>query len=112
MKILSIILTVIENAAFFGSIQIIRYLKYNKATLTNSLWLYTIHSKNAELIHFLEENKIEPERNQKTTKEPFDDVFIESIKCHHNDIALYIKDSLFEKITDVNEYYIIHFKIS
>ena len=96
--------TLIEYAAFFGSIQIIQYLKYYKVPLTPSLWIYAIHSKNAELIHFLEENKVKPEQNKKAKKEPFEDVFIESIKCHHNDIALYIKDSLFKKNTDLNEY--------
>lgn len=28
--------------------------------LTPSLWLYSIHSKNADLIHFLESNKVSP----------------------------------------------------
>ena len=50
----------IEYAAFFGSIQIIRYLQYNNVSLANTLWLYAVHSYNAELIHFLEENKIKP----------------------------------------------------
>ena len=47
--------TLIEYASFFGSIQIIQYLKYNKVPLTSSLRLYAIHSNNPELIHFLEE---------------------------------------------------------
>ena len=55
--------TLIEYAAFFGSIQIIRYLKYSKVQLTESLWIYAIHSNNAELIHFLEENGVKPEKN-------------------------------------------------
>lgn len=57
--------TLIEYAMFFGSIQIIRYLYYNKVSLTNSMWLYVIHSNNPKLIHFLEENEILPEKKSK-----------------------------------------------
>lgn len=80
--------TLIEYAAFFGSIQIFQYLRMNKVSLTPSLWLYAIHSQNAELIHLLESDKVAP---------PNDDYlccFIESIKCHHNDIANYIENNL------------------
>ncbi|KAK8843299.1 hypothetical protein M9Y10_025154 [Tritrichomonas musculus] len=82
----------IEYAAFFGSIQIIQYLKYNNVPLTSSLWLYAVHSNSAELIHFLEENNI-----NKTTKQNIEDILIESIKCHHNDISNYIKDNFYEQ---------------
>ena len=109
--------TLIEYAAFFGSIQIIQYLKYNNVPLTSSLWLYTIHSNNAELIHFLEENEIKPEKNieknknrsahslyiNNNNKESFDDVLIESIKCHHNAISNYIKDNFYEQIQSDDE---------
>ena len=100
--------TLIEYAAFFGSIQIIQYLKYNNVPLTPSLWLYTIHSNNPELVHFLEENEIKPEKNNVKNapgnmrgshlKKEFDDVLIGSIKCHHNDISNYIADNYFEQI--------------
>ena len=53
-------ITLIEYAAFFGSIQIFTFLKNMNANLTPSLWFYVIHSKNAELIHLLEELHIEP----------------------------------------------------
>ncbi|KAK8870632.1 hypothetical protein M9Y10_008519 [Tritrichomonas musculus] len=52
--------TLIEYASFFGSIEIIQNLQYKNISLTNSMWLYEVHSDNAELIHFLEENKIKP----------------------------------------------------
>ena len=45
--------TLIEYSAFFGSIRIFNYLVTNKAELKPSLWLYTIHSNNAEIIQFL-----------------------------------------------------------
>ena len=52
--------------------------------LTTSLWIYSVHSNNAELFHFLEENMPEP------SPELQKDIFEESIKCHHNNFANYI----------------------
>ena len=52
--------TLIEYSAFFGSIQIFQYLLLNKIDLKPSLWLYSIHSKNAELFHLLESNEVQP----------------------------------------------------
>ena len=83
--------TFIEYAAFFGSIQIIQYLKLSGVKLEPSLWYYSIHSNNPELIHLLEENKVKPE------DETYLKCFEESIKCHHNEIAEYIKDVLMKK---------------
>ena len=70
--------TLIEYAAFFGSIQIFNYLRLNKVDLSPSLWLYSIHSHKIELIHILEEKEILVN---------YLECFSESIKCHHNDIA-------------------------
>ncbi|KAK8881399.1 hypothetical protein M9Y10_004135 [Tritrichomonas musculus] len=80
--------SLIEYAAFFGSIQIFNYLQMNHAELNPSLWFYVIHSKSIQLINFLVENHIKP-----------DDIsyvkcLIESIKCHHDDITRYIQDNL------------------
>ena len=50
----------VEYAAFFGSIQIFKYLLVNQVKLIPSLWIYAIHSRNPEIIHLLEENNIEP----------------------------------------------------
>ena len=80
--------TLIEYAFFFGSIQIFQYLKTNNVDLSTSLWLYAIHSKNAEMIYFLETNSIQPPENT------YETCIIEAIKCHHYDIAIYIKDNL------------------
>ena len=76
--------TLIEYAAFYGSIQIFQFLKKSKVDLTPSLWYFGIHSRNLEFIHLLEEISIIPDN----------DCFIESLKCHHNDIAIYIKNKL------------------
>ena len=106
--------TLIEYAAFFGSIQIIQYLKYNKVPLTFSLWFYAIHSNSPDLIHFLEENGVKPEKNtQKIYQglnfdlnyESIDVVLIESIKCHHNSISNYIKDNLYERVQTEDYFY-------
>ena len=82
--------TLIEYAAFFGSIQIFNFLRLNNVEMKSSLWLYVIHGKNPELIHQLEENKIQPPKNS------YKLCFYEAIKCHHNDISCYIKDNLIE----------------
>ena len=83
--------SMIEYAAFFGSIQIFKYLQLNNVRLEPSLWIYSIHSKNPELIHLLEENEVKPVDNS------FDEVLKESIKCHHNEITDYIIDNLLDK---------------
>ena len=76
-------LSLIEYAVFFGSIQIFNYLRLEGVKLTPSMWLLAIHGQNAEMIHFIEDNHVE--LKDKSYKQ----VFYESIKCHHNDIANY-----------------------
>ncbi|KAK8847756.1 hypothetical protein M9Y10_018785 [Tritrichomonas musculus] len=78
--------TLIEYAAFFGSIQIFKYLLLNKIELTPSLWLFAIHGNNPEMIHLLEERHVIPKSYKECLKE--------AIKCHHNEIASYIHDYL------------------
>ena len=83
--------SLIEYSAFFGSIQIFRFLLMNQVELKPSLWLYSIHSKNADLIHLIESNRIAlPESKYGI----YSTCLIESIKCHHNDFSVYIQDSL------------------
>ena len=84
--------TLIEYAAFFGSIQIFQYLYLNKVDVDGSLWLYGIHSNNPDLLrNYIESNGIEP------TDKTYAESLIESIKCHHNDIGKYIEDNLIDK---------------
>lgn len=78
--------TLIEYAAFFGSIQIFQYLRMNNVKLTPSLWKYAVHSNNAELIHLLEELHIKPKDINK-------DCLIESIKCHHLNLMNYFDEN-------------------
>ena len=79
--------SLIEYAAFFGSIQIFQYLKYNKIELTSSLWQFAIHSNNPELIHILEECNVDTD-----VKNFAENYLEEAIKCHHNDFVNYIRD--------------------
>lgn len=78
--------TIIEYAAFHGSIQIIRYLRFQNFPLTPSLWLYAVHSNYPDLIHFLEENKVP------LIKSSLMECFYESIRCHHNNLANYLNE--------------------
>ena len=81
--------SLIEYAAFYGSIQIFQYLYLNKVEVSSSLWLYAIHSNNSDLIrNYIESNNIKPKNNQ------YFEVFNEAIKCHHNEVARYIEDNL------------------
>ena len=75
--------SLIEYAVFFGSIQIFNHLRLEDVELTPSLWPLAIHGQNSEMIHFLEDNYVELE--DKSYKQ----VFYESIKCHHNDVAYF-----------------------
>ncbi|KAK8839668.1 hypothetical protein M9Y10_032041 [Tritrichomonas musculus] len=80
--------TLIEYAAFFGSIQIFKYLLIKNAELNPSLWLFAVHGRNAEIIHLLEENDVKP------FDKSYNECLKEAIKCHHNDIADYIIDNI------------------
>ena len=86
--------TLIEYAAFFGSIQIFKYLYFNEASINNLIWKYVIHGKNSDLVHFIEEKEIEP----------FDKNYLicllDSVKCHHNDMANYFLNNYFESQTE------------
>ena len=62
--------TLIEYAAFYGSIQILQYLYLNNVGVSGSLWLYGIHSNNSDLLrNFIERNGIKP------TDESFEQIF-------------------------------------
>lgn len=79
-------ITMIEYAAFFGSMAIMKYFQFKNADLLPSLWIYAVHSNNPAMIHFLEENNVKPEM----------ECLIEAIKCHHNNIANYLLENFFE----------------
>ncbi|KAK8883970.1 hypothetical protein M9Y10_043072 [Tritrichomonas musculus] len=62
----------------------------NNVDMKSSLWIYAVHSRNPDLIHLLEEYKIQP---------PNDSYFKclkESMKCHHNEFVDYIQNNLID----------------
>lgn len=93
-------ISLIEYAAFFGSIQIFQYLQIEGVKLEQSLWPFAIHGANAELIHLLEDNNINPKDKS------FENCFVESIKCHHNDVANFFLNNL-TKYEIVDSYYFL-----
>lgn len=84
-------ISLMEYAAFYGSLKIVRYLQMNGVELTPSLWTYAVHSNNPELIRFLEENHVPP---AEYSDDDYEDIYEESVKCFHNDIAQYVKNNL------------------
>ena len=50
----------IEYAAFFGSIQIFKYLIENKVELTSSIWPYATHGAKRDIIELIKKEKINP----------------------------------------------------
>lgn len=84
-------ISLIEYAAFFGSVQIFKYLHNEGVKLEPSLWKYAVHGKNHEIIHFLKENHVEPYDNS------YKEVLKESIKCHHNELANFFLDNFLSK---------------
>ena len=78
----------IEYASFYGSNDIIKYIEKKGVELTSSMWIYGIHSCNAELIRYLEDNHVSPPYND------YERILEESIKCHHNDISNYLIDNI------------------
>lgn len=69
--------SLIEYAAFFGSIKIFQYLRTKVAEIEPFIWIYAIHSNNEKLIHLLESENIE------YYKDSYEDLIHESIKCHN-----------------------------
>lgn len=90
-------LTLLQYSMFWGSMQIIKYLCDNNVELDSSLWIYAIHSKNPDLIRFLEEKNVKPENGG------YLQLYLEAIKCHHNSIAYYIKDKYLKRPTKSEE---------
>lgn len=92
--------TIIEYTAFFGSINIFKYLIVNKCELKPSIWLYSIHGMNSEIIHILEEKQIKPENNS------YIGCFCESLKCHHTDFSNYLGENHIPNIEEMGQFII------
>ncbi|KAK8834291.1 hypothetical protein M9Y10_033174 [Tritrichomonas musculus] len=91
-------ISLIEYASFYGSNDIIKYMQMKGVELRSSMWIYAIHSRNAELIKYLEDNQVSPPYcNYETILNGYERILNESIKCHHNEISNYIIDNLIKK---------------
>ena len=97
--------TLIEYAAYFGSIQIFQYLLLNNAEITKSLMYYAIHGRNPEIIHLIEELHVVPEYNYKNCYE-------EAIKCHHNEIAAYFENFIDLRQQSIKSFYFKYWNYS
>ena len=71
-------------------------MQLNGVELTPQLWFFAIFSKNAEIIHFLEENLIKPVKDNEDDKNEYQECIFTSISCHHNDITNYFLDNYFQ----------------
>ena len=83
---------IIEYATFFGSMEIINFIiKNEEINPISSMWEYSIHSENNELIHYLQDNEIIPRDTKHET------TLKESIKWHHNYVSRYILNYLIKE---------------
>lgn len=80
------------------SIQFIHYLRFSYIEFIPSLWLYSIHGANAEIILILEENHIDPPDEDNS----YEACLEEAINNHHNNIANYIQDNLLNQKVELN----------
>ena len=93
-------LSLIQYAAFFGSMQIFQYLQINGAQLKSSIWPFIIHSNNPDLIHLIENNHIQPMNSKGVVS--YKEIYEESIKCHHNSIANYIQNNFISDSAEID----------
>ncbi|KAK8835990.1 hypothetical protein M9Y10_040187 [Tritrichomonas musculus] len=86
--------SLIEYSAFFGSINIFKYLIGKEKEISGSIWIYAIHGHNFEIIKLLEANNIKPK------KDNYRNCLIESIKCHHIEMSNYINEKYINDETE------------
>ena len=90
--------TLLQYAAFFGSIKIFNYLFIHDCQINPSLWLFAIHGQSREIIKILEDNSIIP------IDTTFEKCLKESIKCHHFEMSNFIiNEKLMKQIELVNQ---------
>lgn len=92
--------SLIEYAAFYGSIKIFKYLLKSKIEIKNTTIIYqfAVHSNNEEMFDILEKNQIKLEN-----KDQIETVFIECIICHHNAIANKIRKK-YSNVKDIDAF--------
>ncbi|KAK8895179.1 hypothetical protein M9Y10_023621 [Tritrichomonas musculus] len=80
-------LKLIDYAAFFGSVQIFKYLISRNCEMTPKLMLFAIHGRSPEIIHIIEEKSIIQDEKM------YKDCLKFAIRCHHNELAHYILEN-------------------
>lgn len=76
--------SIIEYSAFYGSLNIFKYVLSKNALFDENLWQYAIHGRNLEILREIEKTGIDPPYRS------FEEPANELIKCHHNELADYI----------------------
>lgn len=85
--------SLIEYAAYHGSHTIFKYLLMKDVQISNNLFWFAINGRNYEIIHLIENYQ------NKLNYDNFVDCYNEAIKCHYNEIAVYVEETfLKEKI--------------
>ena len=104
------IISLIEYASYFGSIQIFKYLYMNNAHISDDIWYYAIHGRHPEIIHMIEKHNFD------NPKLDYDKYLFKSMKYYHNEIANYIMQNYYKdtcedesKIELLNSYYAIEY---
>ena len=75
-------ISLIEYAAFFGSVQIFKYLYLNGVRLNENMCLYAVHGNHPEIFQIIEEKV-------KISSSTYEKCFKEAIICFNNDFANY-----------------------
>ena len=83
--------TLIKYSAFFGSIQIFKYLISKGVELPPSIWIYAIHGGNMQIIQILRDNQIDPKDDS------YKQCFKEAIRFHNNNLANFLRDNFFKE---------------
>ena len=90
----------IEYAAFFGSINIFRYLCKKKVIITQQLYVYAIHSNSIKIIEEIE--KVLPKNKMSSMK-----ILEESIKCYNMQMINYVKENF--DVSETNKNFCFNF---
>lgn len=89
----------LEYSAFFGSLKIFNHLIQNikKDEIKPKILSYSVHGCNYEIIHQLEE-LFGLSKDATKYLPNLKDCFLESIRCHHNEIASYIQSTYLKDV--------------
>ncbi|KAK8838022.1 hypothetical protein M9Y10_035969 [Tritrichomonas musculus] len=87
--------TLIEYAAFSGSVKIFKYLYSDKSKFDQTIWQYAIYGRNLEIIRIIEDIDFPKETID------FNAIYIESIKSYHKEISKYLEEK-YQQYININ----------